>query len=181
MRLFVAIDISEELRKEFVPLIQLLSGYKGIKPVEPENLHITLKFLGEVNEARAELIRDRLRQIDFEPFEIEFRGIGYFPSQSYMRVVWVGVEGEGIYSLAEKVEREMRKLGFRKDKDFRAHLTVGRVKRIDSEARARLARQLEEFSRDYGRMLVDRFKLKKSTLTPKGPIYEDVEVFGGKT
>lgn len=180
MRLFVAIDISNELRKEFIPVLNLLSKYRGIKPVEPENLHITLKFLGEVNEARAELVKERLRQIKFEPFEIKFRGIGFFPSQNYMRVIWIGVEGDRIYSLAEEVENEMKKLGFRRDKKFRAHLTVGRVKRIDSEARVRLAEELREFDRDYGEMVVDRFKLKKSTLTPRGPVYEDIEVFGGK-
>ena len=180
MRLFVAIDISEELRREFIPLLNLLSKYRGIKPVEPENLHITLKFLGEVNEARAELVRDRLRQIRFEPFEIRFRGIGYFPGQNYMRVIWVGVEGDGIYSLARDVEGKMKKLGFKKDKDFKAHLTVGRVKRIDSQARLRLADELREFDREFGSMVVNEFRLKKSTLTPRGPIYEDVEVFGGR-
>ncbi|MBE8540604.1 RNA 2',3'-cyclic phosphodiesterase [Geoglobus acetivorans] len=179
MRLFVAIDISEDIRKELLPLLSLLSGYRGIKPVEPENLHITLKFLGEVNDAKAELIRDRLRQIQLEPFKIRFRGIGFFPNSNYLRVIWIGVEGDGIYSLAKDVEESMRKLGFKKDKDFKAHLTVGRVKRIGPQDKAKLLKELETYSREYGEMVVDNFRLKKSTLTPKGPIYEDVEVFGG--
>ncbi|AIY90223.1 RNA 2',3'-cyclic phosphodiesterase [Geoglobus acetivorans] len=179
MRLFVAIDISEDIRKELLPLLSLLSNYRGIKPVEPENLHITLKFLGEVNDAKAELIRERLRQIQFEPFEIRFGGIGFFPNSNYIRVIWVGVEGAEIYGLAKNVEDSMKRLGFRKDKDFRAHLTVGRVKRIGPQDRAKLLKELEAYSREYGEMVVDKFSLKKSTLTPRGPIYEDVEVFGG--
>lgn len=181
MRLFVAVDIPEELRERLKPLLNLLSRYRGIKPVEPENLHITLKFLGEVNDARAELVKDRLRKVEFDPFTIRFRGIGFFPRPDYMRVIWVGVEGEGIYKLAEKIEKEMRKLGFKKDREFRAHLTVGRVKRIDADLRMKLAEELKEFNRDYGEFTVEEFRLKRSTLTPKGPIYDDVEVFGGRT
>ncbi len=181
MRLFVAVDIPDELREKFKPLLKLLSGYRGIKPVEPENLHITLKFLGEVNDARAELVRDRLRNVKFDPFTIRFQGVGFFPRPDYMRVIWIGVEGDGIYELAEKVEKEMRKLGFKKDREFRAHMTVGRVKRVDADLRAKLVEELKEFDRDYGEFTVDSFKLKRSTLTPKGPIYDDVEVFGGRT
>ncbi len=178
MRLFVAVDIDDNLRHSFIPLLKLLSSYRGVKAVEPENLHITLKFLGEVNEVNAEKIKDELSKIQFSPFEIEFSGIGFFPNSNYLRVVWVGVSGDGIYRLAEDVERRMRRLGFKKEKDFKAHLTVGRVKRIDPSSKAKLLRELENYNKEFGRMTVRNFRLKKSTLTPKGPIYEDVAIYG---
>ncbi len=178
MRLFVAVDIDEELRQKFVPLLKLLSSFKGIKAVEPENLHITIKFLGEVNESNAERIKRELEKIEFSPFEIEFSGIGFFPNPNYMRVVWVGAKSEGIYRLADEVEKRMKNIGFKKDKDFKAHLTVGRIKRIDQAGKTRLLGELEEYNRDFGSMIVKNFKLKKSTLTPQGPIYQDVAVYG---
>ncbi len=178
MRLFVAVDIDDDLRHNFIPLLKLLSSFRGVKAVEPENLHITLKFLGEVNEVSAERIKDELGKIHFSPFEIEFSGIGFFPNPNYLRVVWVGVSGDGIYRLADDVEKRMRKLGFKKEKDFKAHLTVGRVKRIDSSSKTRLLRDLESYNTEFGRMTVKDFRLKKSTLTPKGPVYEDVAIYG---
>ncbi len=178
MRLFVAVDIDEGFRQKFIPLLKLLSSFKGVKPVEPENLHITLKFLGEVDQLKAERIKEELKKIEFSPFQIRFSGIGFFPNSRYMRVIWVGAESDGIYRLADEVEKRMKKLGFRKDKDFKAHLTVGRVKRIDQSQKSRLLRELEEYSRDYGSMTVKNFRLKKSTLTPKGPVYEDIAIYG---
>ncbi len=178
MRLFVAVDIDDNLRRSITPLLKLLSSFKGIKAVEPENLHMTLKFLGEVDELKAGKIKRELEKIDFSPFEMEFSGIGFFPNSNYMRVIWIGTKGEGIYKLADEVEKGMKKLGFKKDRDFKAHLTVGRVKRIDPSSKSKLLKELEEYDRGYGKMLVKNFKLKKSTLTPKGPIYDDVAVYG---
>jgi len=178
MRLFVAVDIDDNLRKNMTPLLKLLSSFKGIKAVEPENLHITLKFLGEVDEIKLEKVKNELDKIEFSPFEIKFKGIGFFPNPNYMRVIWIGVEGDGIYDLADKIEKSMKRVGFKKDKEFKAHLTVGRVKRIDQNSKSRLLKELEGYDVEYGKMTVKNFRLKRSTLTPKGPIYDDVAIYG---
>lgn len=176
MRLFIAVDLSDELRERFNPIISALGRF-NVKTVELKNLHITLKFLGEVSERMLPLIDGKLREIEFSPFKIKFKGVGYFPNEKNPRVVWVGVEGEELRKLAEEVEQRMKRLGFKKDKDFHPHLTVGRIKRLDKSERGRLVREMEAFNTEWGEMVVDRFKLKKSTLTPKGPIYEDVFVY----
>jgi len=176
MRLFIAVDLADELREKFNPIISALGRF-NVKTVELKNLHITLKFLGEVSERMLPLIDSKLKEIEFSPFKIKFNGIGYFPNEKNPRVVWVGVEGDELKKLADEVEQRMKKLGFKKDKDFHPHLTVGRVKRLDKSERGKLIKEMETFNTEWGEMIVDKFKLKKSTLTPKGPIYEDVFVY----
>ena len=180
MRLFVAVDLSEKIRENLNEVLAAISGFRGVKPVEKQNLHITLQFIGEVNERKAEDIRRTLSDIKLSPFTLKFRGIGFFPNQRNPRVIWVGVsEGEQeMRTLASQVEAALKKLGFRKDKEFVAHATVGRIKRMGAEDRRRLVSELSQyFDAEFGEMVVSDFRLKKSTLTPKGPIYEDVEVF----
>ena len=179
MRLFIAIDVSEQVRKSLKPVLSALSRYKGVKAVEPENVHVTLQFLGEVPEARVGVISDRLERVagDFEPFSVRLGKLGFFPNQQKLRVVWVGVEsaGESLKSLANAVRGEMKKLGYRDDKDFVAHMTLARVKKITPQDKRRLLEELGSLDFE-GEWVVKDFKLKQSRLTPKGPIYSDVSV-----
>ena len=140
-------------------------------------MHITLLFLGEVSDSKADVIKNRLREIKFEPFEVKFKGIGYFPPRGNVRVVWVGVsEGVGeLRKLADEVYAKLKKLGFRRDKEFAAHVTVARVKRKVDKLKDMLKGFEDE---EFGSMTVDKFKLKQSILRPTGPVYKDVEVFG---
>ncbi len=180
MRLFVAVDLSEDIREKMENVLKIFKDFEGVKAVEKENLHITLMFLGEVPDRRVEVVKEKLRDVKTEPFKIRLKGIGYFPSQSSMRVVWVGVEEgrENLRGLSDMVASSLKSLGFKRDKEFVAHATVARVKRMSSADKERLMRVMEGYKDfDFGEMVVDCFKLKKSTLTPKGPIYEDVEVY----
>jgi 2'-5' RNA ligase len=176
MRLFVAIDLDEEIKNSIYRISERISGIKGLKVVEKENLHITLMFLGEVDEIKAEKVKSRLSEIEFEPFDIKFRGVGYFPPKKYPRVIWVGVdEGkERLAILANEVYQRLKKLGFKRDKDFAAHVTICRVKkRVDN-----IKNRLEDFENvEFGAMRVNEFKLKQSILKPTGPVYKDIETF----
>ncbi len=176
MRLFVAVDISEELREKIHPVLKAVSELSGVKAVEKENLHITLKFLGEVSEARVVAVTEALRRVEFEPFRIYLKGFGFFPNERYVRVAWIGVrEGEDkLKELAEKVNAALKKIGF-KPESFTAHVTVARVKKPEGR---KIVDVLSQFEDDFGWMEVRDFRLKKSTLTSRGPIYEDVEVYG---
>jgi len=89
--------------------------------------------------------------------------------------VWAGVRSEKLTELANAIRSEMKKLGFREDKEFVAHATLARIKRIDPADRKRLLEDLESFKVE-GKWIVKDFKLKQSRLTPKGPIYSDVSV-----
>jgi 2'-5' RNA ligase len=107
------------------------------------------------------------------------KGIGFFPSPSNIRVVWAGVEegNEEMVKLAKNIENTMRKFGFKREKSFAAHATIARVKKITTHDKKKLVYALEpHMNKDFGWMDVTDFRLKKSVLTPKGPIYSDVEV-----
>ncbi len=177
MRLFVAVDLDDSVRENVSRFSSKLAGLSGIKAVEKENLHITLQFLGEVDERRVELIKDELSKIKFEPFKIKLARVGGFPSAASPRVVWVDVvEGkEELTKLANEVSSRLKRLGFRRDKDFVAHVTVARVKRKNPM----LKDVVSEFAKEeFGEMVVDKIKLKQSILRRQGPIYKDVGVFG---
>ncbi|AEA47827.1 2'-5' RNA ligase [Archaeoglobus veneficus SNP6] len=179
MRLFIAVDMSDEVRERIASLEGILKKYRGLKPVENHNIHITLRFLGEVPEVRVGVIKDRLSRIYFPPFKMHLKGIGFFPNANHVRVVWVGVEEgkEEITKLANAVGSEMKKLGFKEDKPFVAHATIARIKRLTPDERRKLLEELNNVEDDFGWMSVEDFRLKKSTLTPKGPIYDDVEIY----
>ncbi len=176
MRLFVAVDLQDEVRDNIWRLSEKLASIKGLKTVEKENLHITLMFLGEVDSKRVELIKDELSKISFEPFKIKLASVGAFPSTASPRVVWVDVkEGkEELKRLADAVYEKLKKLGFKRDKEFVAHVTVARVKRKSPE----IQEVMGEFAKaEFGEMVVNKFKLKQSILRPQGPIYKDIGVF----
>ncbi len=181
MRTFVALEISEEVRERLERFQRkLLRGWASLKLVEPENLHLTLKFLGEVEEGRLGEVEEALRRgcSGVFPFTMEVKGTGVFPSPQYVRVVWAGV-GEGwekVSSLQRGVDRELGRLGFPRDPEFVPHLTLARVKNVKN--RGEFLRAVEEGGKEeFGRMEVREVHLKKSVLTPRGPIYEDLRTF----
>ncbi|AMM54147.1 RNA 2',3'-cyclic phosphodiesterase [Pyrococcus kukulkanii] len=180
MRAFIAIDVSEEVRDAIVKAQDFIGTKEAkIKFVERENLHITLKFLGEITQEQAEEIKRVLAEIAkrHKKHEVRVKGIGVFPNPNYVRVIWAGVENdEGIKAIAQDIERELSKLGFKKDKEFVAHVTIGRVKFVKDKLG--LAMKLKELANeDFGTFRVEAIELKKSTLTPKGPIYETLARF----
>lgn len=173
MRCFVAVDLPEEIKRE-IPPIQQAFAMNGLKLVDPELVHITLKFLGEVPESRVAEIVDALARVRFSPFRARIRGVGAFPGRS-IRVIWLGATGP-FEDLARVVDTALEPFGFERDKKFSAHATLARVK---EPALSRiLAERISGISEiDLGEFTVERFVLKKSTLTPRGPIYEDVAEF----
>ncbi len=175
MRTFIAIEIPLEIRKKVIDFINMVRTVQPIKWVEFENLHITLKFLGEVSEDRVKRVIESVESVmkGIKPFAVSFEGLGCFPDPRYPRVVWIGVkEGAGEISvLQQHIDQALLATGFPVEKKFHPHLTIGRVK-----VRCDLSNILgKEFkSEPY---TVKSITLFKSTLTPKGPIYETVRVF----
>jgi 2'-5' RNA ligase len=180
VRSFVAIDIEnsdvirriEELQREVLRL-----GLE-IKLVEKENLHITLRFLGEIPQSRINDVAKALSNIKMSKFQIKLKGVGVFPDLARPRVLWVGVSDgiEELKKLATTVRQAVDRFAEnREDREFVAHLTVGRIKS------GRNVEKLQEFvtryaNVDFGVITVDKIKLKKSVLTPRGPIYTDLFV-----
>ena len=183
MRLFVAAELNEDVRERLASIQEKLrSGDFDLKMVEPENLHLTLKFLGEVEEKHAthmeKLISDAVK--DVHAFSLSFHGIGYFGSGNRMSVVWAGVkEGKEQYvKLADSLERALSPIR-KEEREPSPHLTIARVK--SGRNVHELAREVDSL-RDVkiGEVRVKEIKLKHSVLTPQGPIYSDVKAFALK-
>lgn len=178
MRCFLAIDLPSAMKEKLTAIQAELEGSATIKFVEKENLHITLFFFGEIGDKKLkeikEVISSRLRT--FQKFQVKLKGIGVFPSQSYVRVIWVGVEASRLEELHHTLIQGLQQLGFYEDRPFVPHLTIGRVKRVLN--RENLMKVLDKFrTLEFGEFEVGEIKLMKSILTPKGPIYEDIFKF----
>ncbi len=146
-----------------------------LRVVAPENLHVTLKFLGEIREDQVHEVTQAMDRAlkGFTSFEARLRGLGAFPGMGYIRVIWVGIVNEELVKMQRALDAELAKLGFPREKKFHPHLTLARVKsrRGLDRVRGYLA---EHADKDYGEALVDRVELKKSVLTPRGPIYSSL-------
>lgn len=184
MRLFIAVNISSETRNKISRIQSVLKKkYVGVKWTPPENLHLTLKFLGEVDDSGKDLISEKLRQavVGLKKFGIDFEKIGVFPNETGPRVLWLGIgEGKtGLENLAKKIESlsaETAVACFEKEKKpFSAHLTLGRFKK--SETNEKLFDIVKKPPIEKISDAVESVYLMKSILTPRGPVYEVVEKF----
>ena len=176
MRCFVAVDIPEELKSRISSVHEEFSSL-DVKLVEPENLHFTLKFLGEIDETEIEAVSEKLSAVakTLSPFSVLLSGIGAFPSLSYIRVIWIGALSDDFLNLHNTVAVSLKNIG-KPEKEAVPHLTIARVRSArDKEIIARIIKRYEKES--FGSMQVDKIKLKKSTLAPRGPIYEDIMSF----
>jgi 2'-5' RNA ligase len=175
IRSFISIDLDDEKVLSQVESIisSLLSLGGDLKPVERENIHLTLKFLGNVSSAKLDEIRSALAQVTFPPFSLEIKGAGAFPNLKHMNVIWVGIE-EGwsqVELIFEQTEKLLHQLGFsRETRPFSPHITVARVKsgRKRDEIAAFLGHLTEE---SFGFFPVESVRLKQSVLSPSGPKY----------
>lgn len=167
MRLFIAIDFPEDVKKEIEKIQKKLPQFQG-KLTERENLHLTLKFLGEVDDSLVEDIKKRLNKIKLKKFDVEVDSLGYF-SPSVIKIVWLHVAG--CEKIQKEIDEKLEEL-FAKEKGFMSHLTIARVKSPGDKLR--FIKELVGMKFDRIKVNISSFKLKSSTLTPEGPIYKDV-------
>ena len=173
MRIFVGIEITNNDITNSIKKFQEKVNIDG-KPVELQNLHFTLQFLGEISEEIAEKIIQSLKTIEFSSFDVNLEGIGAFPKPKFPRVIWVGTDeigGNMLIRLSKKVEKVLEPLGFFSDKPFKPHITVFRIKKKIGD----ISGELENHKMvNFGVQKVSNIKLKKSVLTANGPIYSDL-------
>lgn len=175
MRCFLAIEIEKEAKKELMKIQKQLPDAK-MKLVGEENIHLTLKFLGEVEDFKINKIRETLKQIKFGKFKANLGNTGIFPSPNFIRVVWVSLEpSEKIKELHKIVDEILEKEKIREDKAFESHITLARIKFV--KEKQGFVDELEKINVKPVEFEVNSFVLKKSTLTEKGPVYEDIEKF----
>jgi len=180
MRAFVALEVPGPVLDSLVQFQgEISSTGADVKLVERENLHFTVRFLGEITQAQASQACSKLGMLSPRRTSVEVRGAGAFPTVNRARVVWAGVARENVAvmsSIAADVVSALDGIGERDDRPFQAHITLARVR---SPANLRqlgevLARNPD---RAFGTAELTELKLKSSVLTPRGPVYSDVGVF----
>ncbi len=178
MRLFTGVAVPEQLKEKLLLSQKRIERLSDIKLVEPENLHFSLKFLGEVDEDRVKAVREVLTSAGstFSSFSLTISGIGAFPSAGSCRVVWAGCSAgsKDLEALAGFIDSKLSKIGFiAEEKPFRAHLTLGRIRLVEKNPK------LEKFilnnkETDFGSFRVSKISLIESQLSPHGPTYTEI-------
>ena len=176
IRTFIAFDIPEHVLTAIGKIQETLKSYKfNIKWVRPESIHLTLKFLGNIDPAAVEPIESALRATveSYAPIAIQAKGLGVFPGLNRPRVLWIGITGQidRLIELQRTLDINLGKIGFTRDKrPFKGHLTLGRAKgRIDANRMRTLLTEHNEFEAEpfnAGSLI-----LYKSDLHPTGAVY----------
>lgn len=182
IRSFVAIQVPDLIGQSLGKLQAQLKGSSvDVRWVHPQNFHLTLRFLGDVEENELDTIKDKLCSVSVQhkPFSLNFSGVGGFPQEGRLRVVWIGV-GRGqfeINKLVEDIADSLQDANVKKDKKgFFPHLTLGRVKGSPTTRPLRLLMEKNRgfFTPDFS---VSSFVLYQSQLTPQGPLYKSMGEF----
>src|SRR5712692_5342197 len=175
LRTFISIDLEDrQILSRIASILSSLQALGGdLKPVERENIHLTLKFLGNVSTHRLAEVKSSLKQLTFPAFTAEIKGAGAFPNLNHMNVIWVGVN-EGwsqVEQIYEQVEKLLSSLGFRREnRPFSPHITIARIRSgRNREEIANFLRRLSEES--FGTITLDRVRLKQRILSRSGPKY----------
>jgi 2'-5' RNA ligase len=157
----------------------LLETGADLKLVEPQNIHVTIRFLGDISPSIVDKVHGAIKNVKFMPFTIQIKGLGVFPSLNYPRVVWAGMtEGvEQLKSIFSQLEPQIRALRFAADAyGFSPHLTIARVR--SGANRQRLAEFVtKKADYEFGTIKADCLRLKRSQLSPKGPTYSTLREF----
>ncbi|MDI6691008.1 MAG: RNA 2',3'-cyclic phosphodiesterase [Candidatus Bathyarchaeota archaeon] len=181
IRSFIAFDMESESIIKRITEAQRIMAKTGadLKLVEPKNIHITVRFLGNITMQMAEKIHEEMKKVQFIPFGVKIQGVGAFPNLRYPRVIWAGITqgADQLRNIFNQLEPRLRSLGFAPDpKGFSPHLTIARVK--SGRNKAELVKCLtENASYEFGVVRAECLRLKRSDLTPKGPIYSTLKEF----
>ena len=182
MRAFIAIDISERLQNDLGQVISHLKNAEAdVKWVEPHNIHITMKFLGDIDDAQANNIKIVLDETarSYKPFEILPKKIGAFPSFEFPNVIWVGLSESSpeLEKIACDLEEKSSAIGFLKEsRPFVAHLTLGRARsnRNRAELKEKIIQTSDSEIAEFPPETVDSITLYESKLTSAGSIYTPI-------
>lgn len=192
MRLFVALDIDQEIRSHIASFMsEMRTLAPAVRWVQPESLHVTLKFIGERPDASVKDIENALGEISAKPVQLSFRGAGFFPTEKSARVFWIGIEADAaLAELAAQIERSLVPLGISAEKRaFSPHLTLARAGNgSGTPGRQKGDRPNRHFSAlqaklsaipspDFGTMNAAEFFLYRSQLSSRGAQYTKIVRF----
>jgi 2'-5' RNA ligase len=179
LRLFTAVDPSDQVHQRLVTLLDRLRPTARLRWTKPENLHLTLKFIGEYPDSDLARLEEALRGVEWQSFPVRMQGLGFFPHARAPRVFWVGVEaGTELGALAGRIDQALVELGVPAERrPYSPHLTLAR---IDGQAPlSRLHRTIQDLdSVEFGAFQPDCFSLYKSQPGPGGSVYTRIRDFG---
>ena len=191
MRIFVALDLKEEIRLRIQRFIEEMRALApDARWANPESLHVTLKFIGEKPESAVKEIEAALGRIQCDPVQLSFRGCGFFPTPKAARVFWIGIESQELSRLAKNVDRVLAELGIPpEERAYTPHLTLARAgggsgaphRQRGDKANQRFARLQEKLASlpapDFGTMTAREFFLYRSELGRGGSRYTKIARF----
>lgn len=174
MRLFIAIDLPENVLEQLQVLIQTIPAGR---PARTDQLHLTMFFLGEVGPDVQENLEKELGRIHAERFSLGIHGVGCFPSPARPRILWAGVRDHpSLHQLKKKLDAALVPLGFVPDRrPFHPHLTLSRIKNPKTAGVAPWIQAHQDFQSDE--WPVENFHLYSSLLTPKGAVYTKIQTY----
>ena len=182
MRLFVSVDLPDDLAEKVAAIQEEFADASGLNFTDSCQVHVTLKFLGDVTDGQLPRVKNAIRRAvqkaDVGPFEASYEGLGVFPDISYISVVWLGVTDgtEEMTALHEAIEREVTRLGFDpEDHDFTPHVTLARMEHAGGKELVQ--DNVEELEPTVGTVEVSEIHLTESVLTEEGPEYSTLESF----
>ena len=168
-RLFVAIDLPNQAQAE---LLALQTQLPGARWVPAEQLHLTLRFLGDVEDTVIPLLTAALAGVQETPFDLSLHGVGHFPPRTHPKVLWTGVSPcEQLSSVQQQIESAVQSVGLpAEERPFSPHITLARLKETPTAAVLDFEQRHHQFR--YGPLAVTAFHLYESTLTGKGAVHE---------
>jgi RNA 2',3'-cyclic 3'-phosphodiesterase len=181
VRAFLSFDIDDATIKKRLSDMQHQAVQTGadLRPVEPDNIHMTIRFLGDITLNLADKILDVMQEVKFKPFPVQLMGLGVFPNLYNPRVLWAGIAlgSEQLDNIFKQMEPKLRNLGLPPEHNaFSPHLTIARVRSPKNRDKlAELVTKNERF--DFGTLEAKCLRLKRSELTPNGPIYSTLKEF----
>ena len=172
IRLFTAVRLPDHIRNA-IPVPES----DGMKTVPAVNMHITLRYLGEIRREKTDELRSALRTVSFNPFTATVTGTGCFPNRRNPAVLWIGVQPAGqLEAIFYRIEDALRPLGYGPEqRRYHPHITVARPGASSKQAAIRFLDQYSDFS--AGEFIIEEFVLYESILRHSGPEYRVVEVF----
>ena len=173
-RLFIALDLPDPMKKN---LAALFFGIPGARWVALDQLHLTVRFIGDVDGSLFLDIKSTLKEVSLSPFDVQLKGVGHFPPRGAPRVIWVGLKkSEPLQALRKKIDTTLLKVGLEPEgRKFSPHITLARLKNTPVQKIANFLSGNGLFSQEP--FQVNDFMLYSSTLTRKGAIHKIERVY----
>jgi RNA 2',3'-cyclic 3'-phosphodiesterase len=167
-RLFVAVPIPDQIKEA---LLNTKTNIPGARWIDKDHLHLTLKFLGEVDGQNFRIIRDSLSEIIIEKFLLKIKGVGFYPPGNFPKVLWAGVENQPqLTILRNKIESNLYSLGIKREgRKFKPHITLSRLKNSQVSRVSEFLSTFSSFKTES--FLINEFRLYSSKLYPRGAVH----------